>query len=118
MADKKLDNPLADLKSSPARRSQRPLDNPLSQVTPGEVRRAMNRKGKDTTRAGRYLRRSFLIEPDMDEALNQKADSLGVGKMELVRYLLAVGLDHLSQGHEPVKREVITLRLEKPDWRY
>jgi len=117
MAKKKgLGNPMAGLNNAPAKKSKRSLDNPLGTIAPTDVRRALNQKGKDTTRAGRYLRRSFLVLPEMDEAINQKAAELGVGKMELIRYLLAAGLEQLNRGEQPEKREVVTVRLEMPDW--
>lgn len=51
----------------------------------------------------------------MDEAINQKSRELGVGKMELLRYLLASGLEQLNRGEQPEMREVVTVRLEMPD---
>lgn len=117
MAKKKgLGNPMADFDPPPSRR-KRILDNPLQSVPQTEARKALNPKGKDTTMAGRYLRRSMLVLPEMDEAINAKAKELGVGKMELVRYLLASGLVQLNEGYEPAVREVVTVRLEMPEWK-
>ena len=120
MAKKKdLANPLFGLessKSNPAK-GKKNLGNPLSSVPSSEVRRATNPKGKDTTMAGRYRRRSILIEPEMDEAINEKVDELGIGKMELIRYLIAVGLESLNSGNVPVKKEVVATKLEMPEWR-
>ncbi len=116
MSKKKgLGNPMADFEPTQSKR-KRILDNPLENVLPTDARKALNRKGKDTTMAGRYLRRSILVLPEMDEAINEKTRELGVGKMELVRYLLAAGLSQLNKGNEPAKREVVTVRLEMPDW--
>ncbi len=117
MAKKKgLANPMAGFDAKPTKKTSRILDNPLESVIPTDVRKALNRKGKDTTMAGRYLRRSILVLPEMDEAMNRKARELGVGKMELVRYLLAAGLEQLNRGEEPEKKEVVTVRLEMPHW--
>jgi hypothetical protein len=131
MANRKKDlmNPLAGIEEeaveaarpasrSAAYRRKKELDNPLNTVNAGEIRRAVHPEGKDTTMAGRYRRRSILVEPEMDEAINQKVEDLGVGKMELVRFLLAVGLAQLNSGQVvPAKQKVVAIKLEMPDWR-
>ncbi|MGB1249465.1 MAG: hypothetical protein ACPG8W_02465 [Candidatus Promineifilaceae bacterium] len=53
----------------------------------------------------------------MDEVINSKVKELAVGTMELIRYLLAAGLEQLNCGKQPEKREIVTLRLEMPNWR-
>ena len=127
MASRKKDllNPLEGIEeesvkpaASPSYRRKRELDNPLNSVSAGEIRRAVHPEGKDTTMAGRYRRRSILIEPEMDEAINHKVKELSVGKMELVRYLLAVGLAQLNSGEVvPAKQQVVAVKLQMPDWR-
>lgn len=104
--------------AAPAPRRRKELDNPLSLLAPADVRRAVHPEGKDTTMAGRYRRRSILIEPEMDDAISQQSETLGVGKMELVRYLLAVGLAELSHGDRvPTRQKVVALKLEMPEWK-
>jgi hypothetical protein len=123
MAKKKsqLTNPLADLAEGArpsSRKKQEMLDNPLEHVSRGEARKAANPQGKDTTRVGQYIRRTFTIPPEMDDALNELADDLGVGKMKLVRYLLSVGLDQILHSDSVPTKKVVTVDLEMVEWQH
>ncbi len=99
---------------SPGRKE---LSNPLARVPAGEVRRATHEKGKDPSMVGQQLRRSILIPPEMDEEINRVCRRYKVKKMELMRFLIAKGLEDVHRGAlegSLVKRVVV--ELPTPEW--
>jgi hypothetical protein len=54
----------------------------------------------------------------MDDEINQLVVEYGIKKMEFMRYLLAVGLQHVHEdGLEDVMVETVSVGLELPKWR-
>lgn len=113
-------DPFADLgpdepapKTPPAsQRTRRGYHDPLSTVSKAEVRRAI----KSSVVAGQYLRRTILISPDMDDAINAISEETGVKRMELVRWLMAVAMEAYKNGRRPARKEIVSIRVEMPDW--
>jgi len=94
------------------------LADPLRQLPSTEARRATNPEGKDPSMAGRQLRRGVLIPPEMDEEINRLVHEYDIGKMELMRYLLAAGLERIHHyGLEPDMIEKRSVELVMPEWK-
>jgi hypothetical protein len=53
---------------------------------------------RDTTRAGQYRRKSYLLTDDLVERVAGTAEAQRVGINELVRWALAYTLDGLDSG--------------------
>jgi len=100
---------------SPGRKA---LMNPLEGVPAGEVRRATFEGGKDPSMVGQQLRRSILIAPEMDEEINRLCKRYRVKKMEMMRFLIAKGLEDVHRGAlegSLVKR--VVMELPTPEWK-
>lgn len=122
MADE-LSEFLEDLGQAEAR-ARRPsperkeLANPLGRVPAGEARRALHEGGRDPSMVGRQLRRSILIPPEMDEEINRVCRKYRVGKMEMLRFLIAKGLEDVHGGALEGKLvEKVMVALPTPRWK-
>lgn len=97
--------------------TKKQLSNPLESVPATEVRRATNKKGKDPSMVGQQLRRSILIPPEMDEEINRVCKKYKIKKMEMMRFLIAKGLEDVHNGAlkgSMVKKVVV--ELPTPQW--
>ncbi len=93
------------------------LANPLTAIPATEVRRATHEKGKDPSMVGQQLRRSILIPPEMDEEINRICNMYKVKKMEMMRFLIAKGLEDVHNGvleGSMVRKVVVELPI--PQW--
>ncbi len=98
--------------------SKKSLADPLAQITRREAKKAQNPQGQEKSMAGKQLRRGVLIPPEMDEEINRLVDEYHIGKMELMRYLLAAGLERIhAHGLESDLKEMRAVKLQMPDWR-
>lgn len=54
-----------------------------------------------------YIRKTYLVTPELIERVKQTADREKVGQNELLRYLLTWALDELDEGnhHLPLEEE-------------
>jgi hypothetical protein len=98
--------------------SSKQITNPLEAVPVGEVRKATHEKGKDPSMVGQQLRRSILIPPEMDEEINRVCRKYRIKKMEMMRYLIAKGLEDVHNGAldgSLVKKVVV--ELPSPQWK-
>ncbi len=120
------DDPLDFLKAigeseNQARRAtprRKQLTNPLEVVPTTEVRRALHSEGKDPSMVGQQLRRSILIPPEMDDEINRVCRRYNVKKMEMLRYLIAKGLEQIHRGAlEGNLVPRVTMELPMPDWK-
>jgi hypothetical protein len=94
------------------------LADPLFQLPSTEVRRAINPQGKDPSMAGKQLRRGVLLPPEMDEEINRLVKEYRIGKMALMRYLIAAGLERIhTNGLEQDMIEKRSFELHMPEWR-
>ena len=98
--------------------SQKQLTNPLETVSTSEVRRATHEKGKDPSMVGQQLRRSILIPPEMDEEINRICKRYKIGKMEMMRFLIAKGLEDVHNGvlEDSLVKKVV-VELPTPQWK-
>lgn len=97
--------------------SKKALSNPLEAVPATEVRRATHEKGKDPSMVGQQLRRSILIPPEMDEEINRVCRKYKIKKMEMMRFLIAKGLEDVHQGAlEGSLVQKIVVELPTPRW--
>jgi predicted DNA-binding protein len=98
--------------------SQKQLTSPLDAVSTSEVRRATHEKGKDPSMVGQQLRRSILVPPEMDEEINRICKRYKIGKMEMMRFLIAKGLEDVHNGalEESLVKKVI-VELPAPQWK-
>jgi hypothetical protein len=97
--------------------SKKQISNPLQAIPSTEVRRATHEKGKDPSMVGQQLRRSILIPPEMDDEINRVCKKYRVKKMEMMRFLIAKGLEEVHHGTlegSMVKKMVV--ELPTPDW--
>lgn len=98
--------------------SQKQLTSPLDAVSTSEVRRATHEKGKDPSMVGQQLRRSILVPPEMDEEINRICKRYKIGKMEMMRFLIAKGLEDVHNGalEESLVKKVV-VELPTPQWK-
>jgi predicted DNA-binding protein len=98
--------------------SHKQITNPLEAIPATEVRRATHERGKDPSMVGQQLRRSILIPPEMDEEINRICKRYKIKKMEMMRFLIAKGLEDVHNGaleRNLVKRVVV--ELPEPQWK-
>ena len=94
------------------------LADPLRQLPSTEVRRVTDPQGRDRSMAGKQIRRGVLLPPEMDEEINRLVKEYDIGKMALMRYLIAAGLERVhTQGLEPDLIETRSVQLAMPEWR-
>lgn len=94
------------------------LNNPLEAVPTTEVRRAIHEKGKDPSMVGQQLRRSILIPPEMDEEINRLCRKYKIKKMEMLRFLIAKGLEDVHNGAlEGSLVKKVVMELPSPQWK-
>ena len=119
-------NPLANIRplETPATDSQTSEDkvvapttktgynNPLSNLAKESISKAV----RQTSQAGKYKKRTFLIPPDMDELINEICKETSVRRMELGRWLLAKGIQAYQNGDGPQVEEVVSVRVKIPDY--
>lgn len=98
--------------------SQKQLTSPLDAVSTSEVRRVTHEKGKDPSMVGQQLRRSILVPPEMDEEINRICKRYKIGKMEMMRFLIAKGLEDVHNGalEESLVKKVV-VELPTPQWK-
>lgn len=93
------------------------LADPLANIARREVKKAQDPQGREPSMAGTQLRRGVLIPPEMDEEINRLVEKYRIGKMELMRYLLAAGLERVhAHGLERDLKETRIVKLEMPTW--
>jgi hypothetical protein len=98
--------------------SQKQLASPLDAISTSEVRRATHDKGKDPSMVGQQLRRSILIPPEMDEEINRICKKYRIGKMEMLRFLIAKGLEDVHNGAlEGSLVKKVVVELPTPQWK-
>jgi len=108
----------AEAKAKRPSPSRKQLASPLDAVSITEVRRATHEKGKDPSMVGQQLRRSILIPPDMDEEINRICKRYQIKKMEMLRFLIAKGLEDVHNGAlegNLVKKVIV--ELPTPQWK-
>lgn len=94
------------------------ITNPLSAISTAEVRRATSIQGHDPSMVGQQLRRSLLIPPEMDEEINRICQKYHIRKMEMLRFLLAKGLEDVHNGAlENSLVQKVILELPTPQWK-
>jgi hypothetical protein len=119
MSDDFLDE-ISKIEAKPKRPSpgNKQLSNPLQTIPATEVRRVINEEGKDPSMVGQQLRRSILIPPGMDEEINRVCRKYKVKKMEMMRYLLAKGLEEVHNGAlEGSLVQKVVVELPTPQWK-
>lgn len=89
-------------------------NNPLEQVEK-EAKQATRSQGKIPSMSGKQLRRSILVLPEMDEEINSLCEQYHVGKLELIRYFLALGIADVKKNGLPVVTKVLAT-IEMPSW--
>ncbi|MGH2537163.1 MAG: hypothetical protein ACRDHL_07195 [Candidatus Promineifilaceae bacterium] len=108
----------AEAKSKRPSPSKKQLANPLEAVPTTEVRRATHEKGKDPSMVGQQLRRSILIPPEMDEEINRMCRKYKARKMEMMRFLVAKGLEDVHSGAlEGSLVKKVVVELPTPQWK-
>lgn len=94
------------------------LADPLARIPQREAKKAQNPQGHEPSMAGKQLRRGVLIPPEMDEEINRLVAEYGIGKMELMRYLLAAGLERVhTHGLDNDLKEMRAIKLQMPEWK-
>ena len=114
-------NPFADLgpdlsgtSSTKPVTTPRGYHDPLAGISKSDARQAT----KSSIIAGQYMRRTILILPEMDDTINVISENTGIKRMELARWLLAVGIEAYKKGRVPQTKKVISTKVEMPDWQF
>lgn len=113
-------DPLAGFEESSAPKAARKgatrhgYQNPLGDVSQSDVRKAV----KSSKAAGRFLRVTLLLLPELEEAIETVAQENGIGKNEAARWLLSLGLrDYFINGARPQIERVTASKVTLPKWR-
>lgn len=119
---KKPVNPLEDLPTfKPEKESDKPKPkarsgyaNPLDEMglSASQVTKAV----RQTSKAGNYKKRTFLITPEMDDVINKISKESGIRRMELGRWLLAKGIECYMKGEQPEVEQVVSVRVKMPEY--
>lgn len=64
----------------------------------------------DSAKAGQYLRKTYLLSPELVERIRTTAESEMVGQSELVRYLLSRGLSQIESGDHALPTKPVQQR--------
>ena len=116
MADSSLD-PLAGFDDSKPKASKPSTrygySNPLSGVSPTDVRKAV----KSSKVAGKHIRVTLLLLPELEAEIENIARENGLGKNETARWLLSLGLrDYYVNGTRPEIERITASKVTLPDW--
>ena len=117
MANNPFD-PLAGFDENSAKNQKQPTrygyDNPLSNISPTEVRKAV----KSSKVAGKHIRVTLLLLPELEEEIETIARENGLGKNETARWLLSLGLrEYYVNGTRPEIERVTASKVTLPDWK-
>lgn len=64
----------------------------------------------DAAPGGHYIRKTYLITPDLIDRIKGLADRERVGQNELVRYLLAFALEQVESGRHTLPAQPVQQR--------
>jgi hypothetical protein len=64
----------------------------------------------EASRAGQYIRKTYLMTPALIDRIKALADEERVGQNELVRYLLAFALDQVDSGRHALPAQPVQQR--------
>ena len=82
--------------------------NGLAYAGKGTYRRATRPGGKDSTRVGQdYQRKTYVVDSSTVERIANYAKARGVGVGELVRWMLAEGMNALESGAWELPTETV-----------
>ena len=88
--------------------------NPLSSVSQNDVRKAV----KSSKVAGKHIRVTLLLLPELEEEIEKLARENGLGKNETARWLLSLGLREYYQNDvRPEIERVTASKVTLPDWK-
>ncbi len=117
MANNPFD-PLADFDENASKNAKESTrygySNPLSNISQTEVRKAV----KSSKVAGKHIRVTLLLLPELEEEIESIARENGLGKNETARWLLSLGLrDYYVNGTRPEIERVTASKVTLPDWK-
>lgn len=88
--------------------------NPLGNVSQNDVRKAV----KSSKVAGKHIRVTLLLLPELEEEIEKIARENGLGKNETARWLLSLGLREYYQNDvRPEIERVTASKVTLPDWK-
>lgn len=108
-------DPLAGMDEEPkAKKTQFGYKNPLEDVSATDARKAI----KSSKIAGKHIRVTLLLLPEMEEEIEQIAQENGLGKNELARWLISLGLQkYHKEGVRPKIERITSSKVSLPDWK-
>jgi hypothetical protein len=65
---------------------------------------------RESARAGQYLRKTYLLSPELVERIRSMAETEMVGQSELVRYLLNYSLSQIESGEHSLPTRPVQQR--------
>ena len=103
-------NPLDPL----AGMDDQPFRNPLENVESIDAHKAV----RSSKVAGRHIRVTLLLLPELEEAIEKIANDSGLGKNETARWLLSLGLQqYYQEGIRPDIERITASKVHLPDWK-
>lgn len=88
--------------------------NPLGEVSQMEIKKAV----KSSKVAGRHIRVTLLLLPELETEIEKLAAENGLGKNETARWLLSLGLQqYYQEGVRPNIERVTASKVTLPDWK-
>lgn len=118
MADDPFD-PLAGFSETPKKEKQSKTtnfgySNPLGDVSQLDVKKAV----KSSKVAGRHIRVTLLLLPELESEIEKIASENGLGKNETARWLLSLGLkSYYVDGVRPEIERVTASKVTLPQWK-
>ena len=118
MANNPFD-PLSGFEETPKPKSKSPstrhgYQNPLENISQTDVRKAV----KSSKVAGKHIRVTLLLLPELEEEIEKIARENGLGKNETARWLLSLGLREYYQNDvRPEIERVTASKVTLPNWK-
>lgn len=75
-------------------------------------RRTARATGKQSTIAGKFIRRSFTYRPDQLDSIEQLAIQLRLSKNDLIRWFVDMGIDAVENGLQPPTTQEVRHRYD------
>ena len=100
-------------KSSPSKREGRTKSyrSALAESST-DRRRTARATGKQSTVAGKFIRRSFTYRPEQLDSIEQLAAQLSLSKNDLIRWFVDMGIEAVENGVQPPTTQEVRHRYD------
>jgi len=106
-------DPLAGMGDDLSQSESQSFKNPVENEESLDAQKAT----RNSKVAGKHIRVTLLLLPELEKAIEMIADDNGLGKNETARWLLSLGLQqYYQEGKRPNIERVTASKVTLPDW--